>query len=90
MLFTANNYTVLRLYPTLPLNIRFANKSTVLPRGGGPDGSSPVLLCEGAGIAFSVYHLHRLKEIYGEDSRMFRPGRWESGELIKKARQGAG
>jgi len=80
----------LRLYPTLPMNIRFANKATVLPRGGGPDGNSPVLLSKGAGIVWSVYHLHRLESIYGPDSRVYRPQRWESGELAKKARPGAG
>ncbi|OAA53511.1 Cytochrome P450 [Niveomyces insectorum RCEF 264] len=80
----------LRLYPTLPMNIRFANKTTILPRGGGPDGRSPVLLLKGAGIAFSVYHLHRLESVYGPDARVYRPQRWESGELIQKARQGAG
>lgn len=80
----------LRLYPTLPLNIRFANKPTILPRGGGPDGLSPVLLPQGTGIAWSVYHLHRLESIYGPDSRVYRPQRWENGELIRKARPGAG
>ena len=80
----------LRLYPTLPMNIRFANKTTVLPRGGGPDGLSPILLPEGTGIAWSVYHLHRLESLYGPDPRVYRPQRWESGELIKKARPGAG
>ncbi|KAK8136875.1 n-alkane-inducible cytochrome P450 [Apiospora sp. TS-2023a] len=80
----------LRLYPTLPMNIRFANKPTVLPRGGGPDGNSPTLLAKGAGIVYSVYHLHRREEIYGSDSKLYRPQRWESGELIKKARPGAG
>ncbi|KAK7998780.1 n-alkane-inducible cytochrome P450 [Apiospora marii] len=80
----------LRLYPTLPMNIRFANKPTVLPRGGGPDGKSPTLLAKGAGIVYSVYHLHRREEIYGSDSRVYRPQRWESGDLIKKARPGAG
>ena len=80
----------LRLYPTLPLNIRFATKPTILPRGGGPDGRSPVLLLKGSGIAWSVYHLHRLESIYGPDPRVYRPQRWESGELMKKARPGAG
>jgi hypothetical protein len=72
------------------MNIRFANKPTVLPRGGGPDGASLVLLPKGSGIVFSVYHLHRLEAIYGADSRVYRPQRWESGELIKAARPGAG
>jgi hypothetical protein len=72
------------------MNLRFANKPTVLPRGGGPDGKSPVLLPKGSGIAWSVYHLHRLESIYGPEARVYRPQRWESGELIKKARPGAG
>ncbi|KAJ5678691.1 n-alkane-inducible cytochrome p450 protein [Penicillium macrosclerotiorum] len=80
----------LRLYPTLPMNIRFVEETTVLPRGGGLNGRSPVLLPKGSGIAFSLYHLHRLESIYGPDAGVYRPQRWESGELIKKARLGAG
>lgn len=72
------------------MNIRFANKATVLPRGGGPDGTAPVLLPKGAGIVWSVYHLHRREDIYGSDSRVFRPERWEDGELMKQTRQGTG
>lgn len=68
------------------MNIRFANKPTILPRGGGPDGNSPVLLPSGAGIVWSVYHLHRLEDLYGADSRAFHPERWESGELMKNVR----
>lgn len=82
--------TALRLYPTLPMNIRFADKPTVLPRGGGPDGKYPTLLAKGAGIVYSVYHLHRREEIYGSDSKFYRPQRWESGDLIKKARTATG
>ena len=85
-----NTYLALRLYPTLPLNIRFANKTTLLPRGGGPDGQSPVLMPKGTGIAWSVYHLHRLQSLYGPDPRVYRPERWEDGELIKKVRPGVG
>ncbi|KAI0476932.1 cytochrome P450 [Xylaria cf. heliscus] len=80
----------LRLYPTLPMNIRFANKATVLPHGGRSAGTSPVLLPKGSGIAYSVYHLHRNESIYGSDAGTYRPQRWESGELVKKARLGAG
>jgi hypothetical protein len=60
------------------MNIRFANKHTILPRGGGPDGTSPVLLPKGAGIVWSVYHLHRLESLYGADAREFRPETWEA------------
>ncbi|KAK0630687.1 cytochrome P450 [Bombardia bombarda] len=80
----------LRLYPQLAINVRFANKTTILPRGGGPDGRDPVLLPKGAGIGWSTYHMHRLESIYGSDARVYRPQRWESGELIKKAGLGSG
>lgn len=82
--------TALRLYPTPPMNMRFATKTTVLPRGGGPDGQSPVLLPAYTGIGFSTYHVHRLESVYGKDARVYRPERWESGELVKSARLGAG
>lgn len=86
----ADRYPALRLYPTVPLNLRIATKTTTLPRGGGPDGQSPVLFTKGTGLAFSVYHLHRLESLYGSDSKVWRPERWESGELIKNVRLGVG
>jgi cytochrome P450 len=83
-------YIALRLYPQLALNLRFATKTTILPRGGGLDGQSPVLIPKGAGVGWSTYHLHRLESIYGPDAKVYRPQRWESGGLIKTARLGAG
>ncbi|KAK9421291.1 putative N-alkane-inducible cytochrome P450 [Seiridium unicorne] len=80
----------LRLYPQLPVNVRFANKATVLPRGGGTDGKSPLLLRKGNGVGWSLYHLHRREELYGADARKYKPERWESGELVKKVGLGAG
>ena len=70
-----------RLYPQLPINVRFASKTTFIPRGGGPDGQSPVLLRRGMGIGISVYHMHRSKDLYGPDANTFRPERWEGDEL---------
>ncbi|KAI4100533.1 MAG: hypothetical protein L6R37_005400 [Teloschistes peruensis] len=70
----------LRLYPPLPLNARFATRTTSLPRGGGPDRLSPVLVPKGVGVAISPYYLHRRKDIYGDDAMEFRPERWEEGE----------
>lgn len=58
-----------------------ALKTTILPSGGGPDGTAPVLIRKGTGIGYSVYHMHRQKHIYGEDANEFRPERWEGTEL---------
>lgn len=63
------------------MNIRIARRTTCLPKGGGPDGESPVLISKGVGVAFSAYHMHRSKEIYGADADEFRPERWEGPEL---------
>ncbi|KAI9795453.1 MAG: hypothetical protein M1835_005787 [Candelina submexicana] len=71
----------LRLYPQLPVNIRVALKTTLLPVGGGPDGQSPVLIRRGTGVGYSVYHMHRHKDLYGDDANEFRPERWEGSEL---------
>ena len=70
-----------RLYTQIPVNVREATKTTLLPRGAGPDGQSPILIRKGYGIGFSPYHMHRSKEIYGEDANEFRPERWEGPEL---------
>lgn len=69
--------TVLRLYPSVPINMRQATKSTVLPVGGGPDASSPIFVRKGEAVSYSVYAMHRRKDLYGEDADQFRPDRWE-------------
>lgn len=66
----------LRLYPLVPLNMRVPLKDTSLPRGGGEDGQSPVVLEKGSITLFSSYTLHRCKEVYGEDADEWRPERW--------------
>jgi cytochrome P450 len=73
------------------VNVRFAACTTVLPRGGGPDGRSPFLLRKGQGIGWSTYHMHRSERLYGADARTYRPERWEDGELLRRMRDlGAG
>ncbi|RPB20422.1 cytochrome P450 [Terfezia boudieri ATCC MYA-4762] len=66
----------LRLYPVVTVNERIANKDTVLPIGGGPDGQAPLLLKAGEGIAWSLHSMHRRKDLYGDDAAEFRPERW--------------
>ena len=71
----------LRLYPPVPLNNRTARKTTVLPRGGGPDGVLPILVRKGEVVSFSPYVNARRKNIYGPDANEFRPERWEDAKL---------
>ena len=71
----------LRLYPPVPANLRFATKTTVFPRGGGPDGRVPVLIRQGTGITYSPYLMHRRTDLYGADANLFRPERWEDSKL---------
>ncbi|KAK0656480.1 cytochrome P450 [Cercophora newfieldiana] len=66
------------LFPPIPLNSREAGKETVLPHGGGPDGKSPALVPKGTPVRWSLYSLHRNKEVHGPDADEFRPDRWES------------
>jgi cytochrome P450 len=66
----------LRLYPSVPVNTRTANKTTVLPKGGGPDRTAPVLVPKGSTVAYSVYAMHRRPDLYGMDAELFRPERW--------------
>ncbi|KAK5957213.1 hypothetical protein OHC33_001584 [Knufia fluminis] len=72
---------ILRLYPQIPMNVRFATRHTWLPKGGGPDGEMPIFVPKHSGCGISVYHMHRRKDLYGEDANGFRPERWLSGEL---------
>lgn len=67
----------LRLYPSVPINNRVAKRTTVLPTGGGPERTAPVLIPEGATVAWSVYAMHRRPDLYGMDAELFRPERWD-------------
>ena len=66
----------------MPLNNREATKTTILPTGGGPDGTSPMLVRKGELVVFSQYVNSRRKNICGKDAENFRPERWETGELV--------
>lgn len=68
----------LRLHPVVPLNSRMCVADTVFPVGGGPDGKAPVFVKKGTIASYSVFAMHRRKDIYGPDADEFRPERWES------------
>lgn len=71
-----NNET-LRLYPVVPINFRWAYEDAVLPTGGGPNGTDPVFVPKNTCVDYSVYLMHRRKDIWGPDADEFRPERWE-------------
>jgi cytochrome P450 len=68
----------LRLWSPIISNIRTAAKDTVLPRGGGRDGQSPIFVPKGTSCRWTLHSLHRRKDIYGEDAGDFKPERWET------------
>jgi cytochrome P450 len=67
----------LRLYPIIPITQRVATKDTVLPRGGGHDGQSPIAVPKGTSVQIGIYVCHQRKDLWGEDATQFRPERWE-------------
>ncbi len=66
----------LRLYPVVPENARQATVDTVLPVGGGKDEKSPVFVAKGQFVHWSLYTMHRRKDLYGDDAEDFKPERW--------------
>jgi len=60
----------------VPLNDRVANKNTTLPRGGGPDGLSPIFVPKGGIMVYHAFTMHRDPELWGDDAEEFRPERW--------------
>uniref|UniRef100_A0A093VGW9 Cytochrome P450 n=1 Tax=Talaromyces marneffei PM1 TaxID=1077442 RepID=A0A093VGW9_TALMA len=73
----------LRYYPVVPSNGRIAVKDTILPRGGGPNGESPLFVPKGAIVGFTPWVMHRRKDIYGPDAHEFRPERWAPEEGLR-------
>lgn len=83
----------LRLYPSVPFNVRFALRDTTLPRGGGPDGTQPLAVLKNTPIGYSTLILHRRDDLYPAPSEgsasesgspsfrpveEFSPDRWSS------------
>lgn len=68
----------LRLWPPVATNMRCAARDTILPRGGGEDGQSPLFVAKDTPCRYSSYSLHRRKDVFGPDAEEFRPERWET------------
>jgi len=66
----------LRMIPIVPLNSRRSVRDTTLPRGGGPNGMSPIFVEKHKAVGYSVYAMHRNKDLWGQDADEFKPERW--------------
>lgn len=67
----------LRLYPVVPFNVRTSLTDTTLPRGGGPDGLSPIGIPKNTPIGYSTLIMQRRKDLYPPISNSFPdPLRW--------------
>lgn len=78
----------LRLYPLVPANQRQAQADTTFPVGGGKDSKSPCFIAKGDLVSWSLYVMHRRKDIFGEDAEEFKPERWIDEEGRKGIRPG--
>jgi len=63
----------LRILPIAPIIPRACLNDSVLPTGGGPDGTSPMLVRKGDFLYLDTYNLGQDKDIWGEDADEFRP-----------------
>ncbi|KAI8993079.1 cytochrome P450 [Trametes punicea] len=64
----------LRLYPPVPVNVRCAIKDTIL-QSKNP-GDVPYYIPEGMRIVYSVFVMHRRKDLWGPDALKYDPDRF--------------
>lgn len=67
----------LRLYPSVPANVKHANRDTVLCDG--------TFVQAGTCVTVSAYVLGRSESVWGSDAKQFRPERWidsETGKIV--------
>ncbi|MCJ1464378.1 hypothetical protein MMC07_002991 [Pseudocyphellaria aurata] len=69
-------HETLRLFPPVPANSRQAVRDTTIPRGGGPDGMGKVFIRKNQQVIYTVYALHRRRDLWGPDADDFNPDRW--------------
>ncbi|KAI1325236.1 putative N-alkane-inducible cytochrome P450 [Xylariaceae sp. FL0255] len=69
---------VLRIVAIIPMNERVALQDTILPFGGGADGSGKVFVPEGTQVLIPLYAMQHREDLWGKDVEEFVPERWES------------
>jgi fatty acid omega-hydroxylase len=58
----------LRLYPSVPMEMKYASQDDTWPDG--------TFVPKGSSVNYNVYGIGRDRSIWGEDAEMFRPERW--------------
>lgn len=69
----------LRMFPPIGVNGKQALCDTVLPTGGGADGSQPIAVAKGTPVLFTTYIMQRRPDIWGDDAHEWKPDRWVTG-----------
>ena len=54
----------------------------MLPIGSGPNRTSPILIPKGIAIVYSVYIIYRRPDLYGMDTKLYYPKRWNKDILL--------
>lgn len=72
-------FETLRLYPSVPANVKRSNRASLLPDGTEMPAYSF--------IGFSSYAMGRLESVWGPDAASFNPSRWisDDGSLIRES-----
>jgi hypothetical protein len=52
-------------------------RDTTLPKGGGPDGDSPVFIPAGTMVNYHIHTVHLREDLCGPETGIFNPDRWE-------------
>ena len=71
----------LRLTPVAAAIGRKTKQDTILPRGGGSSGKSPVFVPKNTMVLGSIHALHHRADIWGEDTEVYNPERWHERPL---------
>ncbi|KAI9046092.1 cytochrome P450 [Aspergillus affinis] len=74
----------LRVHHPLGFNARVPVKDMTLPRGGGPDGKSPIAVLEGTQILYGLLSLQMREDLGVDDVSVWNPERWETWEPTNK------
>ncbi|KAF7595587.1 hypothetical protein BBP40_005623 [Aspergillus hancockii] len=58
------------------VNSKQALQDTVLPTGGGPDGSQPIAVTQGTPVLLMTYIMLRQPDLWVDDAVEWKPDRW--------------